>query len=455
MPPITETERRFVTPFRSERKLAAAVYYQFGVVIPSWRCCPHHSTPWQAFVDAYYARSPVVIWKASRGYGGKSYLLSVLGSMLAAAEGSTVNVLGGSLEQSARVLETLEDLWEFPAVRRDRLLLEAPSKRKWSLKNGAWIKAQPASQKSVRGSHPNRLLLDELDEMDIKIFDAAMGQTMDGGDGLVAGVVGASTQQYPRGTMHELLRRGKEKGWKIHEWCYRESLKTADTPYGWLKPAEVAKKLETVTEKMRLAEYEGMEPEMEGLIFELPAVQALFSPEHGGEYSGLEREDVILEEPVPQGDYAHGADWAKEVDRTVIVTLRTDLEPARVVAWWAGNKQPYTSMAERLNARVQKYGGTVCHDKTGIGNVVHDLLGVEAEGFTMTGKPRNDLLIDYIAAVEKGRIIAPRISLAYDEHRYATNEDLFTTQGHLPDTMAALALAARAAFGSRLAWASA
>ena len=35
-----------------------------------------------------------------------------------------------------------------------------------------------ASQKSVRGPHPPSLLLDEIDEMDLEIFDAALGQPM-------------------------------------------------------------------------------------------------------------------------------------------------------------------------------------------------------------------------------------------------------------------------------------
>lgn len=450
-PALPEFERRFPLPIRSERKLAAAIYYLFGVVVPSWKCCPNHSTPWEALVDGFFARSPVVIWKASRGFGGKSFLLSVLGSMLAIAEHAEVNVLGGSLEQSTRVLETLDRLWAFPAVDRDALVANA-SARKIELFSGASLKAQPASQKAVRGAHPQRLLLDEIDEMDLGIFNAAQGQTMDR-DGVIAGVVGASTQQYPRGTMHTILRTAADKGWKVHEWCYRESVRTEENPHGWLEQAEVDRKLATVPEAMRLTEYEGFEPEVEGLAIDRGAVEQTFQKEIG-EFTGIDRDGFELEPPDDAGEYVHGTDWAKEVDRTVITTLRVDVKPARLVAWWAGRKEPYPKMAGRLDERVKRFPGRACHDRTGIGNVVHDLLGHDAVGVKLVGRDRNDLLVDYIAGLERGEIVAPRIDLAYDEHRYATNDDLFGS-GHLPDTVCAMALAYRAAFGRRFAWASA
>jgi hypothetical protein len=46
------------------------------------------------------------------------------------------------------------------------------------LTNGAKVRALLASQRSVRGPHPQRLRLDEIDEMDVGILDSAMGQPM-------------------------------------------------------------------------------------------------------------------------------------------------------------------------------------------------------------------------------------------------------------------------------------
>lgn len=443
-------ERRFPLPIRSERKLAAAVYYLFGVVIPNVQVCPHHSTPWRAFADGFFARSPVVLWKASRGFGGKSFLLSLLGSMLAIAERAEVNVLGGTGQQSKRVLETLDRLWAFPALKREDLVL-AQSVHRIALTNGAYVQALMASQASVRGAHPQRLLLDEIDEMDLGIFDAAQGQTMNR-DGILAGVVGASTQQHARGTMHTVLRRAVEKEWLVHEWCYRESMRSDANPWGWLTKDEVDRKLATVSEAMRRAEYEGEEPDPEGLAIDTESVRKMFQRDLA-EYTGTEREGFELEPPVPEGRYATGADWAKEVDRTVISTLRIDCKPARLVAFWAGRKEPYPKMATRLDDRVKRYPGPAAHDRTGVGNVVADLLGTAAQGIVLVGRERNDLLVDYIASVERGEIVAPMVSLAYDEHRYATNDEVFGKE-HLPDTVCSLALARKAAFGGRFYFAT-
>src|SRR5438132_6586904 len=44
---------------------------RFGVRLPCVRVCPDHVSPWDAFRDAYFARSPVAVWKASWGFGGK------------------------------------------------------------------------------------------------------------------------------------------------------------------------------------------------------------------------------------------------------------------------------------------------------------------------------------------------------------------------------------------------
>ena len=49
-----------------------------GVESPRKACCSGHRAPFEAFADAYFARAPISIWKASRGFGGKSFLLGLL-----------------------------------------------------------------------------------------------------------------------------------------------------------------------------------------------------------------------------------------------------------------------------------------------------------------------------------------------------------------------------------------
>jgi hypothetical protein len=56
--------------------------------------------------------------------------------------------------------------------------IESMIKTQITFTGGNWIRPLPASQKTVRGPHPQMTLLDEIDEMERKIYDAAMGQAM-------------------------------------------------------------------------------------------------------------------------------------------------------------------------------------------------------------------------------------------------------------------------------------
>ena len=101
---------RFELPIRTEQQLADYVACAFGIRIPDRQVCPNHSTPWRALCDAFFSRHEVMIWEASRGFGGKSQTLSLLGLLLGILRAADTNILGGSGEQSERVLEHMGTL---------------------------------------------------------------------------------------------------------------------------------------------------------------------------------------------------------------------------------------------------------------------------------------------------------------------------------------------------------
>lgn len=412
----------------------------FGVKLPDHACCPEHTPVRTAFHDAYFARSPVSVWKASRGFGGKSFTLALLGLTEALTLRADVNVLGGSGEQAKRVLGAMGKLWAMPAAPREFLRSDSGS-QKQTLRWGNQVVALMASQASVRGPHPQRLRLDEVDEMNQAILDAAMGQPMSKG-WVLSQVVLSSTHQYADRTMAWALREAKAKGWPVYEWCWKCN---HEDHGGWVTQAEVDRKRAILTARMWLTEVDLQEPSSEGRAIDTDQVELAFS------------RDVQLEEPVPGGVYGTGADWAKKVNHTVVVTIRKDVRPMRVVAVRRVQKEPWPKMAAILDDRVTAYGGTSTHDNTGIGQVVHDLLHHTSDPFDMVGRDRADLLTEYVAAIEKGDLIWPRddsnphLAAAYGEHKYATREDLYkgskdgTGTHHLPDTISAGALAWRAA----------
>lgn len=416
----------------------------WGVKIPRQRVCPGHCAPFDAFADAYFARAPIGIWKASRGFGGKTQLLSILGMSELVALGAFVTILGGSGAQSQRVHETMTEAWHFEKS-PSYLLLKDPTKFDTYLTNGGKARTLMASTKSVRGPHPQRMRLDEIDEMEMNVLTSAQGQPMRkrNKDGVLldTNTVMSSTHQYPDGTMTAILRRAKEEGWPIYHWCFRESANPID---GWLTWEEINRKKSEIPSNMWDAEYELQEPSFEGRAIDEDAVDAMFSPELG-QFKGAEGKYIELLPPRADRDYITSADWAKARDYTVIGTWDVTEEPWRMVAFERIARRPWPVMVGRLNKRWLRYGGKVVHDETGIGGVVNDYIEFpryarpeDLTGVTMAGRYRQEIITEYVNAVEKGLLIAPRIEYMYDEHRFVTPEDLYnlSASAHLPDSVA-------------------
>ncbi len=409
----------------------------FDVRLPDKRCCRQHSTPFRAFSDAYFARKSVVVWEGSRGFAGKSFNLALLSLTEAITLSANVNLLGGSGEQAQRVLEAMATFWDKPKAPRQELRSE-PAKRETRFRRGNWLRALMASTKSVRGPHPQRLRIDEVDEMDVGLLDAAMGQTMSLSN-IPAQTVLSSTHHYAAGTMTEVKKRAKDKGWPVHAWCYRESLE----PHGWLSKAEVARKRNEVTEAMWLAEYELQEPSPEGRAI-LPAAVELMFQLKLGRFDGADGELIEIEPPVSGARYATGGDWAKKQDWTVQWTDRIDVTPVRLVAFQRMRRRPWPEMVKAFDDRLKRYPGVAAHDATGIGDVIAGYLHEQAEPIIMRGRLRDEIFSAYIQSVEHQEQVAARIDSAHGEHKYVTTDDLYGA-GHPPDTLVAASLARYAA----------
>jgi len=683
-------------PPQNDDELYELVYTLWGVKIPRTPVCPDHATPFQAFADAFFGRTPVAIWKASRGLGGKSRTLAYLTLTEAVVLGADANILGGSGAQSQNVHEAMRDGWNFPLSPSHMLMTDNMNEMR--LSNQAKVKALMASQRSVRGPHPQRLRLDEIDEMDVEILDAALGQPMPTEE-IDSQVVLSSTHQYPdkcvaagtlvltrrgevpvedvesgdevmtrkgwrrvkhqmmsgyrpvvrlalsngrvltctddhrlalldgtwtiprwlepgaalagldprpftltgatdaptspevgvvegmascavglpgvegrsansskdvlplRGrfqvldvdtgpvaaqmvdllaipqgsdeaderpavsaavevlaldpavplgsgpapdpapvfvddapvtepvfvvdshivrvlqpvydlevedqhefvaegvvvhnTMTEMLHRANMSGWPVYEWCWKETSNDTD---GWLPKSHIKRVRETVTQRMWEVEYDLQEPTIGSRAFDTEKVEEMFvgyradpsiPPDDDPglatyKHHDVERGEQYEFEPpdLRRGEYVTGADWAKEQDWTVIATFRTDCDPWRLVAFSRTRRKPYPLMVRLFNKRLERFPGGAIHDATGLGNVIADYLDERVKNFIMSGRDRDDMLTEYINAVEKGALVAPKIETAYSEHKYASVEDIYGRgkDNHLPDTVCAMAL---------------
>ena len=428
------------------------IYYMLGVKVPRQRVCPDHVAPFEALADAYFARSTVSVWKASRGFGGKSWTLALLATIEAMLLGAESSVLGGSAAQSLNVHSHSQSFWHAPNAPKE-LLAKDPTKYDTWLTNDSHIRTLTASQTSVRGPHPQRLRMDEIDEMEVDILDAALGQPMrkhnqKTGQHIETQVVMSSTHQYPDRTMSAMLALAAEKSWPIYEWCYKETSNPID---GWLSAEEVARQKTIIPKAMWEAEYDLQEPNFEGRAMAANLVELSFSPMNGGEWTG--DDPVFIEDRDPGAKYVTGIDWAKQRDMTVVATFKfTDLDNLKYecVAWQKCNRLPWQVMVDRAMTQWEKYGGVLVHDATGIGNVVDDLIRErltisqqkKVKAVVMTGgQSRMALFSEYVAAIESQDIIYPRIEYAFREHLYVTDEDLYKSSGHPPDSIVAGALA--------------
>lgn len=422
---------------QNDAELKAYLLDTFAVRLPDQRCCAHHTTPFRAFSTSYFARDSVTVWEGSRGFAGKSFTLALLTLVEALTLQANVNLLGGSGEQAVRVLEAMTHFWSAPNAPLLALASD-PARRETKFRAGNWVRALMASTKSARGPHPQRLRIDEVDETTVEILDAAMGQTM-ALHGIPAQTTISSTHHYADGTMTEVKKRAKDRGWPVFSWCYRECLE----PHGWLPAAEVGRKRNEVTDAMWNAEYELQEPNPEGRAVDPDAIEMMFDAALGI-WTTREGQELEFEAPVAGATYATGADWAKKKDWTVIVTLRTDVTPRRVVAFLRTQRRPWPEMVGRLDARVKRFPGPAAHDATGIGDVIDGYLTCEAEGLVLVGRERTDLFSTYIHAIEHHELVSPRVDFLHTEHKYATVDDLYGA-GHPPDSFVAGALANRAA----------
>ena len=187
--------------------------------------CAHHCTPFDYIGDMFFEREGDCIVWANRG-GSKTYgaaLVAMLEHLF--KPGLQTRILGGSQEQSKRMYEhfqpfCIETFAEFIKGESQQLLTR--------FKNGGKVEILAASMRSVLGHHIPRLKLDEVDEFDEDVLEAAMGTSMDltrrGKVIYASRVEELSTFHHPFGVMSKELERTTGKGVKRYNWCIFETL---------------------------------------------------------------------------------------------------------------------------------------------------------------------------------------------------------------------------------------
>lgn len=446
-------------PPRTDDELYWLIAALWGVKLPRQKVCDNHISPFEAVAEAFFGREPgYAVWYATRG-SGKSLALAVLAATKAFIADADVTILGGSMTQSLNVRSHIADLLRYKNA--PTYALARNNATELETTTGTRIRPIPASQTTVRGPHPPLSLLDEVDEMEYAIYEAAMGQAMaqvnTRGEVVNEYIVASSTWQNPEGTFTKIMEQARARGLPVYSWCWRELLE----PHGWMTERFINQKRRTISEQMWKTEYDLNEPSGASRAMDLDKVEAYFVdyPEPVRRVDKGDEEQVwVYEDPQPAGIYAVGADWAKERDYTVISVIRYDVEPRRLVKLTRINRRPWPVMFGLFNKDVAAYNDAVSqHDKTGLGSVAQDFVDTDTDGgFMFIGRKRTQMLLDYITAFEHGGYRLPKNLVMGPEdknvlkvaHRAITVADVYAPgkwDTHLPDEFASISLAHRAA----------
>lgn len=173
---------------RTDAQLHRFVGEAFGLVVPRRSVSGLGCSPFDYLRDSFFGPpegvpgggGDAVVW-ASRG-GGKTMLGAAATLMdLLFFPGVQVRVLGGSLAQSEKMYEHLCALLDRPVLRGGGgVLATTPTARRVVLANGSRAEILAASQRSVRGTRVHILRCDEVEEMDLGVWEAAQLVTRSG-----------------------------------------------------------------------------------------------------------------------------------------------------------------------------------------------------------------------------------------------------------------------------------
>lgn len=233
-----------------------------------------HMSPLDAIWAAYAEIDAFAIWYAMRG-SGKTFDLSLLTWLESVFKPRCwTTILGGSLEQSIKAVSYLNDLWDMPALKsmKSKLLVNGQvAGRGFKTTHGSIVQALAASTKSVRGPHPQKLRLDEVDEMEEKIYYGALGQPKERYN-ILDNVIISSTLHNAFGLMSEIIDNRAEIGAAYYPWCIHEVLE----PRGFWGIKEFERKKSQLTIAMLDAEYYLKRPKVGDTIFDFDSVDRAY-----------------------------------------------------------------------------------------------------------------------------------------------------------------------------------
>lgn len=229
----------FVNPPSNDEELYEFIRLAFGVTIPRKVLTEGHRTAFDFIADLFFERTKNALAFANRG-GAKTYSVGLLNFLdMFFKPGCEIASAGAIIAQADRCYEYLLEFFRFPwfkewcAKYQAKMGVNFVTKTtigETVLANGSKLEIIAGTDKGLRGPHPHKARVDEIDIMDWKVFQTGLSMAKSGtakdGKPIRGQNVFSSTRQQAAGTMQRLLDEAKDKGITVYEWNVWEIVKT-------------------------------------------------------------------------------------------------------------------------------------------------------------------------------------------------------------------------------------
>lgn len=217
------------TGIKNDDDLKKLIKFGFGLNPLDNHICKDHHDPFTAISDLFFERADRMFLWANRS-GGKSCIFGLsmfLDSIF--KPGCQTRLFGGVKEQADgcrdEMLKIINDAKMFD------YFCKTSSKNKVKFNNNSNVFIHSASPRQARGPHPQKLKLDEIEEMSFDVFNAALSQPRSSAD-IRSSIVMGSTYHKSGGmvkyVLDEMVSTG---GYKCYRWCAIDILEPCPPKY--------------------------------------------------------------------------------------------------------------------------------------------------------------------------------------------------------------------------------
>lgn len=321
-------------------------------------CRETHVAPIDIIARIFFGNNPdCVIW--GNRSGGKSYMAGVITWLRSALMPHCgTRILAGSGDQAKKSYKAIGDYWQLSGM-QEQLLEGEPLMSETRYKNKSHVEILTCSQKSVRGPHQQNLIVDEVEEVDPDVYEAALSQPQ-AAHGISSSTIVMSTMHKRYGPMAEMLRE-ERRGLELFKFCIWETVGPCRPTYtdsacksmcplqewcprtirdskGYYPFPDLLKKLKVLSLEAFLTEWLCERPSRVGAIYEE------FDPEiHGIDRDFDPTKEVELSidfggaDPFVVGVWQHFPDLGEVQVDEIYVARTTNLqviEMAKEKPWW-------------------------------------------------------------------------------------------------------------------------